>query len=190
MFSGYVGADYEAGRGLLLVAINPGGGGDAYNRRIPEDEILYPVLAAFKNATAQEVLRRFEEVNEAFARVVRNWNLWRILAPTLEAAGMQLSEVAYINVVPYRTREDKMPPARARAVGWELVVRPTLRLLRPRAIVTLGKKAGSVVEPFVPADISMFCVPRTIGDSYVSEEARAIHARMSAELVDSRVDEP
>ena len=30
MFAGYVGPGYKPGVGLLLVAINPGGGGDAY----------------------------------------------------------------------------------------------------------------------------------------------------------------
>jgi hypothetical protein len=185
MFSGYVGLNYVLGQGLLLLAINPGGGGDAYTCRIPEDEVFYPLLAQFKSATPTNVVTSFEQVNEAFARIVQSWNLWRILEPTLRAAGRRLEEVAYMNVVPYRTRGDKMPPIAARRTAWNLIVDPTIRLLAPRAIITLGKKAGSVVESLYSDDISTYCVPRTIGDTYISNEALTVHSQLRATLHDA-----
>jgi hypothetical protein len=187
MFAGYVGEQFTPGHGLLLLAINPGGGGDKYVRRTPEDEIFYPLLAAFKAAAPSQILESFERINGAFPPIVRGWNLWRILGPTLNAAGRSLDEVAYMNVVPYRTRGDKLPPTAARRAAWDLIVKPTLGVLKPRAIVTLGKKAESVITALSSSTtrVQRFCVPRTIGDSYVSPEAESEFARMRLQLCDA-----
>jgi hypothetical protein len=182
MFAGYVGNSYLPGQGLLLLAINPGGGGDAYTQRNSEDEVFYPLLHAFKAANDDSVLGAFETVNEAFDPIVRGWNLWRILGPTLGAAGVNIHEVAYMNVVPYRTRGDKMPPVAARRASWEKIIEPTLNLLAPKAIITLGKKAGSVVDALMQGDVPVYCVPRTIGDSYISEQAKVVHETLRSEL--------
>ena len=103
MFAGFVGRRYRTGAGIVLLAINPGGGGDAYRSRTGEDEHFYPLLRAFKRATQEHALEAFERVNETFAEIVRCWNVWKIIEPTLEAAGKALDESAYINLVPYRT---------------------------------------------------------------------------------------
>ena len=182
MFAGYVGKRYTPGQGIVILGINPGGGGDAYVARTAEDELFYPTLAEFKGAQSQHVLTAFERVNEAFVSIVQAWNLWRILAPTLEAAGRDISEAVYMNVIPYRTRGDKLPTAEARHSAWNKVVAPTLALLLPRAIVTLGKKAGAIVDALAPRHLERYCVPRTIGDSYVSEQARAVHEQMKTAL--------
>ncbi len=185
MFSGFVGKNYRPGSGLLILAINPGGGGDAYTKRIPEDETFYPLLHALKVSSAESASDAFEAVSAAFVPIVKQWNLWKILGPTLDAAGTDLDAVTYMNVVPYRTREDKMPPAAARWLAWQLIVNPTLDLLQPRSIIALGKKAGSVVEPLLPAGTQYYCVPRTIGDSYVSDDAKRVHQIMRDELIDA-----
>jgi hypothetical protein len=182
MFAGYVGKNYEHGRGLMLLAINPGGGGDAYVKRIAEDEVFYPLLQSFKAAQVDDLVAAFERINQSFASIVQAWNLWRILGPTLDAAGRTIDDVAYMNVVPYRTRQDKMPPASARRLAWSRITAPTIQLLAPLALITLGKKAESVVSRLVLGDIPRYCVPRTIGDTYVSEDARAVHARIQREL--------
>lgn len=182
MFAGYVGSNFVAGRGLLLLAINPGGGGDAYTCRTREDEEFYPLLAKLKTAKPADLVMCFEQVNEAFARIVQRWNLWRILEPTLRAAGRRLEDVAYLNVVPYRTRGDKIPPLAARRSAWTFIVDPTIRLLAPQAIITLGKKAGSVVESLYSGDRAVYCVPRTIGDSYISDEALEVHSQLRGRI--------
>jgi len=182
MFAGYVGTGYVPGKGYLLLAINPGGGGDAYTQRIPEDEVFYPLLHDFKAANEGSKVRAFEAINAAFMLIVKEWNLWRILRPTLDAAGIRIDEVAYMNVVPYRTRGDKKPRVAARRASWNQVVEPTLALLEPRAIISLGKKAGSVIDELMEGEVLTYCVTRTIGDSYISEDAKTVHERMRAEL--------
>ncbi len=185
MFSGYVGENYTRGRGLLLLAINPGGGGDSYTKRIPEDEEIYPILAAFKDSSPGHVEHLFDQINVCFSKVVQSWNLWRILGPTLVAAGMSIGAVAYMNVVPYRTRGDKMPPADARRVAWSRIVSPSIDVLSPRAIVTLGKKADSVVAPILQTRAKYYCVPRTIGDSRISPEALHVLEKMRQDFHDA-----
>ncbi len=182
MFGGYIGANYRPGFGLLLLAINPGGGGDAYTKRIPEDEIFYPLLMEFKSARGAEILPAFENINKSFASIVQRWNLWRILKPTLDAANKSIDEVAYMNVVPYRTRGDAMPPVTARKEAWRSIIEPTIEMLKPNAVVTLGKKAGSVVDKLYNGEHHLYCVPRTIGDSRVSEDALAVHRAMRKDL--------
>lgn len=173
MFAGYVGSRYRPG-GCVVFAINPGGGGDAYTKRIPEDEIFYPTLYALKEAGPAEVEDSFELVNSTFEPIVQRWNLWRILGPTIEAAGYDLNQVAYLNAVPYRTRGDKKPPVHAQREGWNLVTRPNLDMLKPNKIVALGKKVGSVLDKFYDGSAEMYCIPRTIGDSYISDEAEKV----------------
>lgn len=182
MFAGHVGIDFKTGHSLLVLAINPGGGGDKYTRRTPEDEDFYPLLSAFRIAPEAAVLNLFEKINQAFEKVVRGWNLWRILDPTLQAVGAELREIAYMNVVPYRTRENWRPPAAATRLAWKRIISPTMALLSPRAVVTLGKKAGSVVDECVPSDVKHYCVPRTNGDRYLSSSALTMHGLMRSEL--------
>ena len=153
MFAGFVGRRYRSGAGILLLAINPGGGGDAYRSRTGEDEHFYPLLRAFKRATPEHALEAFERVNDTFAEIVSHWNVWKIIKPTLKAAGKALDEVAFMNLVPYRTRADKTPPVAARRTAVKRIVEPTIDLLVPRAIVALGKKAGKI------QDISQHPVP-------------------------------
>jgi hypothetical protein len=182
MFAGYVGRHFRPRSGLLFLGINPGGGGDAYTARTQDDELLYPLLIDFKQSTGRDVPDLYERINDAFAQVVRRWNLWRILEPTLSAAGAQLSEVAYMNVVPYRTRGDKRPPAAATRKAWELVVDPTMKVLGPRALITLGKNAGTVVSGLCGTSVPHYCVPRTRGDKWVSPDAIEVHRVMRREL--------
>ena len=190
MFAGYVGRSYRHGQGLLLLGINPGGGGDADRYRTTEDEELYPLLADFKNAHSGGVVERFESANSCFARVVQRWNLWTIFLPTLAAAGRSIGDVAYMNVVPYRTRKNNTPPIAARRLAWARIVEPTIRLLAPQAIIALGKKADAVVQPLNKTDVKYFCVPRTNGDRYVSEKALGVLAGIRESLtLDSRLSQ-
>ncbi|AKI03198.1 uracil DNA glycosylase superfamily protein [Hoeflea sp. IMCC20628] len=174
MFSGYVGSGYEVNKGILLLGINPGGGGDAYEKRSLEDELFYPLLKDFRGSSEKSALDDFELINKEFATIVKGWNLWRILEPTLSAAGATIDDVAYMNIVPYRTRDDKFPPSLVRKTAWEYIVAPTLKIISPRAVIALGKKAGSIVDTQLRGRQHVYCVPRTIGDSYISEQARLV----------------
>lgn len=173
MFAGYMGADYKPGSGIVLLGKNPGGGGDAYQARTREDQEFYPLLMEFKTAEPSDVPGAFEQINKSFTRIITSWRIWNILGPTLDAAGVTVQEIAYMNVIPYRTRGDKMPPVAAQETAWKRIVEPSLDLLAPKAIVALGKSgSGAVVDRCYAGGLRVFCVPRVIGDRYVSREQR------------------
>lgn len=178
-FLGFCGSRYKNG-GVVLLAINPGGGGDAYASRTPQDSDLIPLIERFVAATPSQLPEAFDCMCKSYSTQVETWNLWRILQPTLEACNASLLDVCYLNLFPYRTAKDARPASRALNAAWIEVVTPLIRVLKPSRLVALGKKAGRVVQRVHLSPPPLFVVPRTIGDSYVSAEATqalaAIHA--------------
>lgn len=63
--------------------------------------------------------------------------------------------------------------------------KPLTPQMHQNPIVSLGKKAGSVVDKLYRGATPVFCVPRTIGDTYVSDEALAVHENMRQRLIGS-----
>ncbi len=168
--------------GVVLLAINPGGGGDAYSCRTPEDQRLYPLLRAFKSAAPEDAFPIFERINDELARVINSWNLRKIVMPTIEAAGVRFSEICYLNAVPYRTREDRLPSVAAKKSAWSLVVAPTLRLIQPKAVIALGMKAGDALSRNHSGAERAYVVPRSIGDSRITPEAQTVLAQIRQEF--------
>ena len=180
MFAGYVGENYIPGKGLLLFGNNPGGGGNTFKRNA-HDNVFYPLLTEFKRSGTEEA---FEMINKAFPHIAPCWGLWRIFGPTLKAAGKTIDEVAYMNVFPYRTQENKAPPVAAKKEAWNLIVGPTLNLLAPYALVNLGFAASKVVDDLdtVKPYVKRYDIKRTNGDTYICNEARTVHQLMTHEL--------
>lgn len=173
-FLGFCGPRYE-NRGVVVLAINPGGGGNSYTSRTPQDSALIPLIEKFASAPSAST-SAFETMCESYSAQVQTWNLWRILRPTLEASGTTLEHACYLNIFPYRTERDVRPSSQALVNAWQKVVSPLLEVLDPSLIVALGKKAGSVADRFHRPPPTLFVVPRTIGDSYVSAEAERVLA--------------
>jgi hypothetical protein len=165
---GFIGNDYRTG-GDILLGINPGGGGDAY-RRTAKDSLVLPMIAALR--TEEASLEAAKATFGQYAANMRTWNLWRIVEPVLDACGRSQSEVVYLNWCPFRTRGDAMPHAPAMRRCFETYLAPIIAKLAPGRVIALGKKVGNwaVKVPF--GDVPRFVVPRTIGDSYLSAEAR------------------
>lgn len=172
-FLGFCGPSWKSG-GTVLLAINPGGGGDAYQNRTPQDAELIPLIRQFMSSTPQDAGIVFHHMCDSYRRQVQSWNLWRILQPTLDACGDSIDEVCYLNIFPYRTVGDAKPAQGALRQAWSLIVHPLLTVLEPGLVVALGKKAGNVAAKLHSPPPGLFVVPRTIGDSYVSPEAHAV----------------
>lgn len=172
-FLGFCGPKWKSG-GVVVLAINPGGGGDAYKRRTHQDAELIPLIRQFMTSVPQDVGIVFYDMCDSYRQQVQTWNLWRILRPTLDACGCSIDEVCYLNIFPYRTLGDAKPTEAALRRAWSLIVQPLLTVLDPAMVVALGKKAGNVAMKLHSQPPRLFVVPRTIGDSYVSHEAQAV----------------
>lgn len=105
IFAGYVGSQCSPGAGLLILGINPGGGGDAYAARTEEDQVFHPLLAAF--ATRH---------SGAFA-MKRRHQISRIVC--MATAGIALAGCSLVSpppaFVPQETASSQVESARARA---------------------------------------------------------------------------
>jgi hypothetical protein len=176
-FIGFAGARYQPG-GVVLLAINPGGGGDTYDKRTPEDKRLIPLIEKFLGAPSSQVEESFGRMCDEYSRMVQTWNLRRILVPTVEACGRTVDEVCYLNCFPYRTAGDARPSALALAAAWTNITQPLLTALNPGLVVALGKKAGSAAEARYSGSAPMYVVPRTIGDTRISPEAHEVLAKL------------
>ena len=178
-FLGYCGPKYVQGNPVLL-AINPGGGGDDYRQRHAGDEELIPLIEAFCRASPEERGEALDGMSRVYMQHVQTWNLRKIVIPTLEACGKAVDEVCYLNVFPYRTRNNAMPTATARYAAWGNVVAPLISELRPKNLIALGKKAGGVAERRPIQNTNLFVVPRRRGDRYVCDEAKVVLAAIRA----------
>jgi hypothetical protein len=172
-FLGFCGTGYRSG-GTVLLAINPGGGGDKYMARTPQDNEIVPRINAFVTAKPAVLSETFQDMCESYSTQVQSWNLWRILLPTLKACNTELEDICYLNLFPYRTARDARPSLRALNTAWISIVKPLLQSLQPTVLVALGKKAGKIAESVHSAPPELFVVPRTIGDSYLCDEAKQV----------------
>src|SRR2546429_2262956 len=121
--------------------------------------------------------RRAEHLQTWFRSILTWFRLGTcggFLAPILEALDTNIRAVAFLNVVPFRTKGDASPPVRAQRASWRKIVSPVLAVLASSQIIALGKKAGSVIDRFGSNDWRVVTVPRTNGDKYVSQQARVI----------------
>ena len=167
---GWVGEAWQ--QGTVLIGINPGGGGDAY-RRNPTDDQLYGLLRAFRDASGSDREQAFSELSSTWREVQRTHSIWRVISAILEATGESERQVAFMNVVPFRTRMDKLPSRVEITAAWQLAAKPQLDALRPERIVCLGKKAWDVLVRFGDIKDKLVLIKRGIGDSYIPPEAQA-----------------
>ncbi len=172
-FLGFSGPKFRPGCPVLL-AINPGGGGDAYQVRTPQDEELIPLIEAFVAAEDIEIEAAFNRMTRTYMAMAQTWNLRRILKPTLDACGVSVEEVCYLNIFPYRTRGDVRPSASSLRKAWSDITSPLLADLKPSKLIALGKKAGGVAQSLAKEGPRLYVVPRTIGDTYISDEAKLV----------------
>lgn len=170
---GFAGPKYKLGNPVLL-AINPGGGTDNYHVRKKQDLELFALIQDFRAAHGQKIFSAFGQMSTNYAMQVRTWNLWRIMSPVLDSLSVNIDQVAFVNVFPYRTRNDAKPHAHPLRQALALCTVPLLRALRTKTIVCLGNKAGKAMATAPPINGLTFVVPRTNGDRYLSNDAHTI----------------
>ena len=171
MWAGYVGPRYRPG-GLVLVARYPAGGTVAYptTARAARDESFYELISAFKRANSVSRAAAFEALNRHVAKaLLPQWKIYKIVRVVLEAAGVSLDEVAYINLVPYQIADNKTPSANVVKAAWAECTAPALAALQPGMVAALGKASGRDLAARSVAPLYVF--RRTNGDTYVHPEA-------------------
>lgn len=95
-----------------------------------------------------------------------------MISAVLQATGESEREIGFINVVPFRTRMDKLPSRAEVTAAWKLAAKPQLDALDPKRIVCLGKKAWDVLSRYEDFQHKLVLMKRAIGDSYIPPEAQ------------------
>ncbi|HEX8301642.1 hypothetical protein [Sphingomonas sp.] len=176
---GWVGAEWN--RGTLLVGINPGGGGDSYKRN-PTDDLLYGALRTFRDAVGEEAqARAFRSESNIWSGLQQGHNIWRIIGPIANATGESVTQLAFMNILPFRTRMDAIAPAETLQTAWRLSAQPQIVALRPKRVIALGAKAWKILSRFdLPRDTELVQFKRGIGDSYIPIESQVVLAKLAA----------
>lgn len=177
---GWIGVDWR--QGSVLIGINPGGGGDTY-RRNPTDDQLYTLLREFRDSEPHDRASLFSDVSAAWRSIQRTHNIWRVISAVLEATGESEREVGFMNVVPFRTRMDKLPSRAEISAAWNLATKPQLAALKPTRIICLGKKAWDVLSRYSDIEHKLVLIKRAIGDSYIPPEAQETLRQLAKERV-------
>lgn len=176
---GWVGSEYRRG-GVAFVAINPGGGGDAYDEPRADDVHLYALMRAFRDAPPHEVQARFAELSDGWIDIqVANHGIHGPVSLVLKALGRNVHEAAFLDLVPVRTRKDGMPTKAMVTESWRLSSGRLLAALQPGLVVFLGVKAHRAfsrlgVELGVPTETYR----RSRGDRWVTPGAAELLARL------------
>jgi hypothetical protein len=172
MFAGYVGKKYNPG-GTVILGFNPSGGGEKYKKRTNADDNLYPLLYDFKHSKDEDLEVTFEAINEAFGSIVKEWDIWKLIKNILDATFQEFSQITFMNVLPYRTRNNDDLRIQELSNSWEKIIQPTLEILRPTLMVCLGLNTGKVVNRFLTQDIKVFSLKRRRNDKgELTEEAK------------------
>ena len=182
MSPGYVGKDYKAG-GWLFVGNFPGGGGDAYaGNRASSDDALYSALRALASATTStELVRRFDAVAEVWIDAQKDHRLYaNVMRPALAAGKKHDHEVAFLNTFPFRCQGNRPPTTAMRRFAWDQVVAKQIAALNPGTIIALGKAAGGVLRRYYDGPARLVVLPRAIGDTRLTAEARDEITRLAA----------
>jgi hypothetical protein len=131
---GFVGSKYN--ECLLVIGINPGRG--RYDdRRERGDAKQMPALHSF--------LRRRDELSfigamTAYKAVCETWHVWRHCRPWMTTANLNLENIAYTNLLPYRTESKAKYSALVAKKSLDEYVIPLVTELKPKIVVALGKR--------------------------------------------------
>ncbi|MXZ71119.1 MAG: hypothetical protein F4Z04_06395 [Acidobacteria bacterium] len=133
----YVGPKFSRGGSPLVLGQNPGV--PDRNTPLEADDPVYQAMARFRDAPLEKLAAAFAEANRVQKDAISSWFINdRFYEVAIKASGSSLHDMAILNVVPWRTRDNATPDANARAVGMLCLVAPLLEALEPRGIFALG----------------------------------------------------
>jgi hypothetical protein len=173
--TGWVGESYKAG-GTIFMGINPGGGTKAKTQEPEDDAKLYGLLRNFKQAQRQnEILDAFMRLNKGYMEIQPRHKIYsNLIAIFLEKLRLNINDTAFLNLVPFRTREDKPPPKASFLPAWTLATRGQLDAFKPSRVFLLGQKVSQAITPFQNAfsQTKFVTVYRTNGDTYLEPRTK------------------
>jgi hypothetical protein len=156
---GYVGSGYRPG-GVLFVSMNPGAGGEGLGR---EDLQQYAALQALRGCAPAQTLERFQALNALLQGVMPTWKIFEVyVAPVLGPSGLAFADVAYLNLLKWRTLKSKNL-GKLYQLSWLHHTRAQLESLRPRTVIAIGAEVGNCFERLYSGPARLKKIPRVVG---------------------------
>ena len=124
-----------------MLSVNPAGGRDNLEPN-PASDRMYESLLAFRDSKPNGLRSAFERSHDAFSRSFPNWTITRRhYKKILEELGSEIDELAFLYVVPFRTRGDKGSAMKEEflANGYEKHLRRQMVLLAPGTVVAMDR---------------------------------------------------
>jgi hypothetical protein len=137
---GFIGRNYLKRR-VLLVGINPGNGKATH--RSAQDAAMIPAHATFFSAPNPE---NFLAAQAAYKAQCQTWAVWRRHCSEIIGAGrLDFEEVAYTNVLPWRTESQSNFADHVAESAVRIYLQPFLADLAPIVFIALGKRAAELL---------------------------------------------
>ena len=134
-YLGWIGPRFA---GTVIVAKNPGGGGDSQSEIKQHDAEVAQALLTLKGSTSEQAGAALQQVYDAFTAQAPKIGMGTLLGRVLDALGEVREEVAFLNLCPFRTRMDTDPSAAAARRCGSLVLAPLVASLKADTVVLLG----------------------------------------------------
>ena len=156
--------------------MNPGAG--PQDGLGPDDQRQYAALQRLRDADEPTALAGFDELMQVLAGIMPRWKIHQnFVAPVLHAAGLDFTQVAYVNLLKWRTTASS-GLARVYALIWDHHTRDQLEPLAPSRVVAIGTDAGRAFQRHYSGAVAFDFTPRIRGNN-IGPEGRAALARIA-----------
>jgi len=155
---GYVGRSYRPG-GLILIGQNPGNGGDGLT--LP-DRCQYQLLYNLRNAKgSSDRVKAYRKLMDTLeTEVMITWKIVQnVVIQLLHDLGITFDKVAYLNLMKFRTKDNRPPPSKLYERSWPITVEQ-LNALSPGLVVALGRGAYRKFKSRYHGSANHDCVTR------------------------------
>ena len=175
---GYMGLRYRSS-GLVFVSMNPGAG--PQDGLGPDDQRQYAALKHLRDGDDSSICAAFDDLTAVLANIMPGWKIHRnFVMPVLQAAGLDFSQVAYVNLLKWRTTASS-GLARLYALSWNHHTHDQIELLAPRHVIAIGSDAGHAFKKHYTGQAEFDFIPRVIGNN-VGPDGRKALARIAAAM--------
>ncbi|MEZ4563644.1 MAG: hypothetical protein R2853_13005 [Thermomicrobiales bacterium] len=146
---GMVGPDYSGS--LVILSVN-GAGGKFDHRSHPSSDRMYDRIGALKASThGPTALEAFEALNNSIRASMPDWSIYqRHTSKILQAARHELADIAYLYVVPFRTKNDEGYKIlrRYREAAYSSHLIHQLQALEPKTIIAIDRSSEQAALQF------------------------------------------
>lgn len=168
----FVGRNYRPG-GVLILGKSPGGGGAKYKGKIAKhDGVWERAVKSLVNRSSIEVYRDWRD--QIMPSCMHDWSIWTSVSAVLEAIQLDLHQVAFGNLIPFRIEGAESENIRTVHIklAWEANTKLVIETLAPKLIVGMTSSFGKFSRLY-EGEATLAKFRRARGDRYITESGEA-----------------